>query len=300
MDFLTVNQLTKRYGSLTAVNGISFSVPKQAFFAFLGPNGAGKSTTINIISTLLNHDAGEVFVDGHQLGQDDDAIRKNIGIVFQTHMLDDRLSIRENLAIRGRFYGLSNAKLKAQIDTLVEELSMQGFIDQKYGKCSGGQKRRADIARALINEPNLLILDEPTTGLDPKTREEVWAYIETLRKRNMTLFLTTHYMEEAAEASHVAVIHQGNIIAEGTPSELKSQYSHDVLKLEGTKSKIRPYLKAHGWAFEEKDHRFIVKASSLEALDILQALKPSIKRFEVIQGSMDDVFLNLTGRDLDA
>ena len=300
MDFLKVKDLRKKYGALEAVKGISFNVPKQAFFAFLGPNGAGKSTTINIISTLLSHDAGMVELNGHMLGQDDDAIRKDIGIVFQSNMLDDRLSIRENLQIRGRFYGLSRAKLNTQIATLVEELSMAGFIDQKYGKCSGGQKRRADIARALINEPNLLILDEPTTGLDPKTREEVWAYIETLRKRNMTLFLTTHYMEEAAEASQVAVIHQGQIIAEGTPSELKSLYSHDVLKLEGTKTKLRAYLKSHPWPYEEKDGKFIVQVTSMEALDILNDVKPSIKRYEVIQGTMDDVFLNLTGRDLNA
>ena len=298
MDFLSVKDLKKSYGSLEAVKGISFTVPKQAFFAFLGPNGAGKSTTINMISTLLKHDSGEVSVNGHLLGRDDDAIRKDIGIVFQTNMLDDRLSIRENLAIRGRFYGLSKAKLKTQIDTLIDELSMAGFVDQKYGKCSGGQKRRADIARALINEPNLLILDEPTTGLDPKTREEVWTYIETLRKRNMTLFLTTHYMEEAAEASQVAVIHQGEIIAEGTPSELKSQYSHDVLKLEGKKMKIRAYLKKTDYSFHEKDDRFMVHVDSMNALTILNDLKPSITRFEVIQGSMDDVFLNLTGREL--
>lgn len=298
MDFLTVTNLTKSYGAKKAVKGISFSIPKQAFFAFLGPNGAGKSTTINIISTLLSHDGGEISLNGHVLGKDDDAIRNEIGIVFQTNMLDDRLSVRENLQIRGRFYGRSKTELNGQINTLVKELSMEGFIDQKYGSCSGGQKRRADIARALINEPNLLILDEPTTGLDPKTREEVWAYIETLRKRNMTLFLTTHYMEEAAAASQVAVIHQGEIIAEGTPSELKSQYSHDVLKLAGNSKKIQAYLDSTSWQYQEKEGTYIVQVDSLSALEILKPLQPEITRFEVIQGSMDDVFLNLTGREL--
>jgi multidrug/hemolysin transport system ATP-binding protein len=298
MAYLEVRDLKKRYGALEAVKGVSFSVEKQAFFAFLGPNGAGKSTTINILSTLLSRDEGEVILNGHRLGQDDDLIRQNIGIVFQTNMLDDRLSIRENLQIRGRFYGLSSHELKRRIDRLESELSMGNFIHQKYGQCSGGQRRRADIARALINEPNLLILDEPTTGLDPKTREEVWAYIETLRKKNMTLFLTTHYMEEAAQASQVAVIHEGNIIAQGSPSALKQAYSQDVLKLTGKKTVIRPYLKKQGMPYTEKNGQFIIPVSSIEALPILNALKDDLEYYEVIQGSMDDVFLNLTGRDL--
>lgn len=298
MAYLEVTDLKKSYGALEAVKGISLSVPKQAFFAFLGPNGAGKSTTINIISTLLSKDSGTVTLNGHSLGQDDDAIRRDIGIVFQTNMLDKRLSVRENLMIRGRFYALSSAALKKQIQTLTEELSMHAFITQKYGQLSGGQRRRADIARALINEPSLLILDEPTTGLDPKTREEVWAYIETLRKRNMTLFLTTHYMEEAAEASQVAIINQGTIIAEGTPSQLKSQYSHDVLKLAGKKSRIRAYLQSKNHPFKVSEERFVIQIDAMNALTVLNDLKEDITHYEVLQGSMDDVFLNLTGREL--
>jgi len=298
MAYLEVKDLRKNYGKLAAVKGVSFTVEKQAFFAFLGPNGAGKSTTINILSTLLSKDDGDVILNGHTLGEDDDLIRRDIGIVFQTNMLDDRLSIKENLQIRGRFYGVSNHELKRRIDRLEVELSMTSFIDQKYGQCSSGQRRRADIARALINEPNLLILDEPTTGLDPKTREEVWAYIDTLREKNMTLFLTTHYMEEAAQASHVAVIDQGKIIAQGTPSELKQAYSNDVLKLTGKKTAIRPYLSKNAISFTEKNGQFIIPISSLDALPILNDLAAELAYYEVIQGSMDDVFLNLTGRDL--
>ena len=298
MSYIVVKDLKKKYGALEAVKGINFTVEKQAFFAFLGPNGAGKSTTINMISTLLEKDSGSVFINGFELGGDDDLIRKEIGIVFQTSMLDDLLSVQENLEIRGRFYQLSKSKLKAQIEKLTEELSMQSFINQKYGKLSGGQRRRADIARALINEPSLLILDEPTTGLDPKTREEVWAYIEELRHRQMTIFLTTHYMEEAAKASKVTIIDKGMIVAEGTPTELKRKYSYDRVRLSGKKTAIKNHLKTQEIPYQQLEDVIEVKMGSLESLALLDALKPHLSSFEVIQGSMDDVFITLTGKEL--
>ena len=298
MSYIVVKDLKKKYGALEAVKGINFTVEKQAFFAFLGPNGAGNSTTINMISTLLEKDSGSVFINGFELGGDDDLIRKEIGIVFQTSMLDDLLSVQENLEIRGRFYQLSKSKLKAQIEKLTEELSMQAFINQKYGKLSGGQRRRADIARALINEPSLLILDEPTTGLDPKTREEVWAYIEELRHRQMTIFLTTHYMEEAAKASKVTIIDKGMIVAEGTPTELKRKYSYDRVRLSGKKTAIKNHLKIQEIPYQQLEDVIEVKMGSLESLDLLDALKPYLTSFEVIQGSMDDVFITLTGKEL--
>ncbi len=298
MSYLEVKDLVKSYGTLKAVKGISFKVEKQAFFAFLGPNGAGKSTTINMISTLLEKDGGSISINGHLIGKNDNAIRKEIGIVFQTSMLDDLLSVKENLEIRGRFYEMSKAKLKSQIKKLTEELSMGNFIDQKYGKLSGGQRRRADIARALINEPSLLILDEPTTGLDPKTREEVWTYIEELRSRQMTIFLTTHYMEEAAKASHVTIINQGEIVAEGTPTELKRKYSFDRVRLSGKKTKIKAVLKERNIPFVLKDDVIEIKQSSLDSIELLTILRSNLESFEVLQGSMDDVFITLTGKEL--
>jgi len=298
MNFLSVKDLKKSYGSFEAVKGISFEVKKQDFFAFLGPNGAGKSTTINILCTLLEKDSGEVFLNGFQLGKKDDDIRKNIGIVFQTHMLDNRLSVKENLLIRGRFYQMSKDALIKQIKTLTKELHMESFITQKYGTLSGGQKRRADIARALINAPKLLILDEPTTGLDPKTREDVWAYIENLRKKEMTIFLTTHYMEEAAKASHVAIIDQGSIVASGTPTALKRLHSYDRLKLEGEIQPITAYLKTQGIAYDIKESIIYIEISSKASIPIIHDLKAFIESYEMIQGSMDDVFINLTGRTL--
>lgn len=298
MSYLEVKDLVKSYGILKAVKGISFKVEKQAFFAFLGPNGAGKSTTINMISTLLEKDGGSISINGHLIGKNDNAIRKEIGIVFQTSMLDDLLSVKENLEIRGRFYEMSKAKLKSQIKKLTEELSMGNFIDQKYGKLSGGQRRRADIARALINEPSLLILDEPTTGLDPKTREEVWTYIEELRSRQMTIFLTTHYMEEAAKASQVTIINQGEIVAEGTPTELKRKYSFDRVRLSGKKTKIKAVLKERNIPFILKEDVIEIKQSSLDSIDLLTTLRSDLESFEVLQGSMDDVFITLTGKEL--
>lgn len=298
MSYLEVKDLVKNYGTLKAVKGISFKVEKQAFFAFLGPNGAGKSTTINMISTLLEKDGGSISINGHQIGKDDTAIRKEIGIVFQSSMLDDLLSVKENLEIRGRFYEMSKAKLKSQIEKLTKELSMEGFVNQKYGKLSGGQRRRADIARALINEPSLLILDEPTTGLDPKTREEVWAYIEELRSRQMTIFLTTHYMEEAAKASHVTIINQGGIVAEGTPTELKRKYSFDRVRFSGKKTKIKAVLNELKIPFQINEDVIEIKRSSLDSIDLLNKLEKDLSSFEVIQGSMDDVFITLTGKEL--
>jgi multidrug/hemolysin transport system ATP-binding protein len=298
MSYLEVKDLVKNYGTLKAVKGISFKVEKQAFFAFLGPNGAGKSTTINMISTLLEKDGGSISINGYQIGKDDTAIRKEIGIVFQTSMLDDLLSVKENLEIRGRFYEMSKARLKNQIEKLTKELSMEDFVHQKYGKLSGGQRRRADIARALINEPSLLILDEPTTGLDPKTREEVWAYIEELRSRQMTIFLTTHYMEEAAKASHVTIINQGEIVAEGTPTELKRKYSFDRVRFSGKKTKIKAILNDLKIPFQVKEDVIEIKQSSLDSIDLLNKLENDLTSFEVIQGSMDDVFITLTGKEL--
>jgi multidrug/hemolysin transport system ATP-binding protein len=298
MSYLEVKDLVKNYGTLKAVKGISFKVEKQAFFAFLGPNGAGKSTTINMISTLLEKDGGSISINGHQIGKDDTSIRKEIGIVFQTSMLDDLLSVRENLEIRGRFYEMSKARLKSQIEKLTKELSMEDFVHQKYGKLSGGQRRRADIARALINEPSLLILDEPTTGLDPKTREEVWTYIEELRSRQMTIFLTTHYMEEAAKASHVTIINQGEIVAEGTPTELKRKYSFDRVRFSGKKTKIKAVLNDLKIPFQIKEDVIEIKQSSLDSIDLLNKLEKDLTSFEVIQGSMDDVFITLTGKEL--
>lgn len=215
--------LRKSYGTLKAVKGIDFYVERGTLFAFLGPNGAGKSTTINIIDTLLKPDAGDILIDGYILGREDDKIRTIIGTVFQDNVLDRLLTVKENMIIRGSFYYSKRNELMAAVDNAAKITGVTGILDRPYGKLSGGQRRRADIARALVNTPKILILDEPTTGLDPQTRQNIWETIEHLRKeKNMTIFLTTHYMEEADRADYVVIIDNGSIVAKGTPADIRS------------------------------------------------------------------------------
>ncbi len=299
-EILKVNGLVKNYGDINAVQGISFVVNEGDFFAFLGPNGAGKSTTINIICTLLDFDSGQVTIDGLELGIDDKSIRERIGVVFQDNVLDKRLSVKQNLAIRGSFYGLSQVKLNEKIAELSKLLSLESFINQKYGTLSGGQRRKSDIARALINTPKLLILDEPTTGLDPKTRKEVWEIINKLREdENITIFLTTHYMEEASSANQVVIINNGRIIANGTPEQLRIQYSHDTLKLIPRDDKLYSVLKDNNIDYIKKVDLVEIKIKdSLFAIDLLNEVREYIEAFEVVRGSMDDVFINITGIEL--
>ncbi|MGI8484799.1 MAG: ABC transporter ATP-binding protein [Thermomicrobiales bacterium] len=228
---IRVDHLVKRYGSVTAVNDISFEVATGSLFAFLGANGAGKSTTINCLNTRLRADGGELEVSGHRAGKDDDAIRRTIGVVFQNALLDPLLTVRENLLVRGQFYGITKGG-KARVNELASLVNLTSFLDRRYGKLSGGQKRRADIARALIHAPSLLFLDEPTAGLDPASRETVWTAIANLRQESgLTVFLTTHYMEETERADNVCVIDTGKIVAQGTPTELRAKYAHDELSL---------------------------------------------------------------------
>jgi len=223
-EIIRIHDLSKSYGKLQAVKNISLNVYEGELFAFLGPNGAGKSTTINILSTLLEKDAGEIEINQHILGKDNDKIRNDIGIVFQKSFLDDLLTVKENLITRASFYGLEKSVIMKRINTLSEQLSLHEFIDRPYGKLSGGQRRRADIARALVNHPKILFLDEPTTGLDPQTRHSIWTYIEDLRiKHKMTIFLTTHYMEEASKCARVCIIDHGENLEWKTPSEVRVQ-----------------------------------------------------------------------------
>jgi len=298
---INVEHLIKHYGDVKAVDDISFYVEKGKLFAFLGTNGAGKSTTIDILCTLLKPDRGEVTIDGHTLGRDDDAIRSSIGVVFQQSLLDPLLTVRENLMMRGKFYGLSGSALKEAVADAARTVGADEFIDRRYGKLSGGQRRRADIARALINTPKILFLDEPTTGLDPKTRREVWETVSRLQTQSgMTVFLTTHYLEEAADADFVIVIDKGHIAAKGTPDALREQYSTDILRiLPKDAEKVSRELSAGKCTFEEKAGVFVVSIpNAVDALPILNSLGDSVETFEVVHGTLDDVFLNITGREI--
>lgn len=299
MKALSVKGLTKSYDDIEAVKGISFDVEKDSFFAFLGPNGAGKSTTINIIATLLRHNEGEVEVMGKKLGVDDSSIRKNIGVVFQTSMLDELLTVRENLIIRGSFYGIHKDDLDSRVNEINELLDIKPFYNQRYGLLSGGQKRKADIARALLNWPELLILDEPTTGLDPKSRKDIWELINRLRlEKEITIFLTTHYMEEVVDANKVVIIDEGKIIAQGSSEELRLKYSNDRVKIIPKNGLEELLIKEKVKYFSTNDVLNIVVDNCFKGLEIVEKYKDYIEEFEILRGDMDDVFVNITGRKL--
>jgi len=295
---IQVENLCKQYGVHQAVKGISFTVEQGSLFAFLGANGAGKSTTIEILCTLLKKSSGTVKINGYTLDASNDnaEVRKSIGVVFQQSLLDERLTVRENILHRGKTYGLSKAQLAENYQFISTYLHLDDIEKRKYGTLSGGQKRRADIARALIHRPKILFLDEPTTGLDPQTRQFVWQAIRQLQlETNMTVFLTTHYMEEAAVAHQVIVLKQGEIVAEGTPDALKTKYAYDAMALvfhnsdEGVK-----WLEEHAISFTEKLGIFSIRVeSTLHALTLLKKAEPLIASFEVIKGTMDDVFLHI-------
>ncbi|MFA5421981.1 MAG: ABC transporter ATP-binding protein [Bacilli bacterium] len=298
---LEVEHLKKYYGHVKAVDDISFYVEKGKLFAFLGPNGAGKSTTIDIICTFLKPDAGSVAIDGHILGRDDDAIRSSIGVVFQDGFLDDLLTVEENIKYRGSFYGLKGKELQAAFERVVEATGIKEFLKRQYKKLSGGQKRRADIARSLIHTPKILFLDEPTTGLDPQTRKKVWETIVTMqRESNMTVFLTTHYMEEASEADYVIIIDNGQIAARGTPYDLRKKYANDLLRIEYVNQEaLQAVLDDKKIAYRLHNGEALVPLKkTLEALDILSLCKDNIESFEVLAGTLDDAFINVTGREI--
>ncbi len=295
---ISIKNLTKNFGDIKAVDNISFEVEEGSLFAFLGLNGAGKSTTINIISTLLKKDGGQVKIMDFDLDSQAKEIRKNIGIIFQGSILDSTLSVKDNLSIRASFYGFSGQKWNDRLKELDRLLGLEDILSRPYGKLSGGQKRRVDIARGLINSPKILILDEPTTGLDPMTRKTVWEVIEKIRKEEkMTVFLTTHYMEEANNADDVIILDGGKIVAQGSPVQLKNKYSRDYLIVYSPKNTKMD--RAFDGLDYEYDGAYRIKLTgSTHAKELLKKHDDIIEDFEVVKGDMDDVFLNVTGKKL--
>jgi multidrug/hemolysin transport system ATP-binding protein len=300
-NIIEVKGLYKNYGEVQAVKGIDFYVEEGTLFAFLGPNGAGKSTTINILSTLLTHDSGEVMINGISLGNNDDFIRSSIGIVFQDSVLDPLLTVKENIATRGSFYGLTAKELEERIEVALEVAGIKDLSKRRYDSLSGGQRRRTDIARSLVNRPKILFLDEPTTGLDPQTRRKVWEMIKTLQeKENMTVFLTTHYMEEAEDADYVVVIDEGAIAAKGTPTELKDTYSKDSLRIKPKNQKrLQEYFKNNEIEYQKKNDLYIVRLEdTVKSIPILSDIKDNLESFQVLNGTMDDAFIQITGKEI--
>lgn len=299
-NIIEVSNLIKNYGDVEAVKGISFTVKKGAFFAFLGENGAGKSTTINVLCTVLEKTSGDVKVCGYSLDTQKDKIRDSIGIVFQGSVLDGELTVYENLKCRASLYGYNKNEIDERINKISESLDLAQLLNRRYNKLSGGQRRRADIARALINDPKILFLDEPTTGLDPQTRISVWNTIDNLRKNGLTVFLTTHYMEETKLCDDVIILDEGKIKAQGSPNELKTKYANDHLiwyvdELEEN-SKI---LNDMNYEFKYNKDAYVIKiGNSVDATRLLSKYPTVITDYEVVKGNMDSVFLNVTGKEL--
>ena len=298
---IKVENLVKSYGDVKAVRGIDFYVEEGKLFSFLGPNGAGKSTTIDIICTFLKAESGTITIDGNIVGKDDDKIRNLIGVVFQQGVLDDILTVEENLKCRGSLYNLNGAKLKESVYDIANITGITSYLKRPYGKLSGGQKRRCDIARALIHQPKILFLDEPTTGLDPQTRKYVWDMIENIKnKTNMTIFLTTHYMEEANNSDYMVVMDNGIVVAKGTPTEMKAQYSSDKLSLYAKDfTEIEKVLCDNNVPYKKLSNTVEIEVkTTMETLPLIELVRAYVTAFEVTQGTMDNVFLNITGKEL--
>ena len=296
-NIIEISHLNKTFGEVKAVQDLSFQVRDGELFAFLGVNGAGKSTTINIMCGQLPKDTGSVYIGGTDLDTDPDSIKRSLGVVFQNSVLDTDLSVRDNLQSRAALYGITGKDFKERLAELAKLLEFENLLKRTVGKLSGGQRRRVDIARALIHRPKILILDEPTTGLDPQTRNILWKVVGDLRKNEgMTVFLTTHYMEEAADADYVVILDSGKIVAEGTPLTLKNTYTGDFITIYGIQES---QIKEIGAPYEAiRDAYRISVPNTAEATKLILQYPELFKDYEITKGKMDDVFLAVTGKEL--
>ena len=296
---IEINNLSKSFKDVKAVNDLSFKVKKGEFFAFLGVNGAGKSTTISIMCGQLAKDSGSVTVNGKNIEDGMNEIRKEIGVVFQSSLLDTPLTVRDNLEMRAALYDITGSGFEQRLNELAELLDFKDLLKRTYGKLSGGQKRKIDVARALFHHPSILILDEPTTGLDPQTRKIMWKVISDLRQNEgITVFLTTHYMEEVADADYVVILDSGKIVAQGTPLELKNRYTGDFITIYNTSEEEvkrlgKPYCQI-------RDAYRIAVKDTCEAKALIVRFPEIFEDFEITKGKMDDVFLAATGKNPEA
>ncbi len=296
-NIIEIKNLCKSFKDVKAVDDLSFCVKKGELFAFLGVNGAGKSTTISIICNRLKNDSGQVYINGKNADEGVMSVKRNLGVVFQNSALDSALTVKDNLKNRASLYGITGenfVKRLAELDTL---LDVSSLLKRAVGKLSGGQRRRVDIARALLHRPEILILDEPTTGLDPQTRKTLWNAVAQLRARDgLTVFLTTHYMEEAAEADYVVILDSGKIAAEGTPYELKNKYTGDFVTVYG---KEEEKISSLGYPYEKVANGFrIAVPDTKKATELIVRYPDVFDDYEVVKGKMDDVFLGVTGKKL--
>ena len=302
-EIIRIDGLNKAFGEIKAVRDLSFRVCRGELFAFLGVNGAGKSTTISIISGQLRRDGGSVTILGMDAERDFEHVSRKLGVVFQNSVLDQALTVRENLRSRAALYGINGKAFKKRLSELSELLDFGDLLNRTVGKLSGGQRRRIDIARALLHEPEILILDEPTTGLDPQTRLLLWSVVMQLRaEHGLTVFLTTHYMEEAADADYVVILDSGSIAAEGTPLELKNRFTGDFITLYGVnEADVKKFAEENGLKYEVLSGAFRIEVKDTAAARNLLLSDPDLfSDFEITKGKMDDVFLTVTGKKLAA
>ena len=295
-NIIEINGLNKRFGDVQAVRDLSFRVKKGELFAFLGVNGAGKSTTINIMCGQLAADSGSVLICGNDIRRAEE-VKTRLGVVFQSSVLDSALTVYDNLESRAALYGITGKNFRKRLNELSNLLKFEDLLKHTVGKLSGGQRRRIDIARALLHRPEILVLDEPTTGLDPQTRSILWNVVSKLRKdENLTVFLTTHYMEEAADADYVVIIDAGEISAEGTPLELKNTYTGDFITIYGISEQEVQRL---GCKYETIRDAYRVSVPDTAAATALILKYPEIfNDYEITKGKMDEVFLSVTGKKL--
>ncbi len=301
---IEVNKLTKKFGAVTAVDGISFEVEKGSIFGFLGPNGAGKTTTINILCTLLSPSAGSAMIDGLDCVGNSSEVRKKIGIVFQDNTLDKELTAYENLLFHSYLYSVPKRERKKRIEDALHFVGLDDRKNDTVKKFSGGMKRRLEVARSIVHQPKILFLDEPTLGLDPQSRTNLWEFISKLpEQQEVTIFMTTHYMEEAEICNKIAIIDKGHIIAQGSPEELKKMVGGDVI-----------YLKTHDNARALQDIRTLLHLDA-EVLNgeifipvsgngdacipkLISALEDRVISVRLQRPALNDVFLKLTGKDI--
>lgn len=296
-DIIRIDHLSKSFRDVKAVDDLSFRVREGELFAFLGVNGAGKSTTINILCGQLSRDEGEIEIDGESLERNTDEIKRKIGVVFQNSVLDSPLTVYDNLQSRAALYGITGKVFRERLSELSGLLDLNGLMKRPVGKLSGGQRRRIDIARALVHKPKILILDEPTTGLDPQTRKKLWSVISALRReRKLTVFLTTHYMEEAADADFVVIIDGGRKAAEGTPLQLKNAHSGDFVTIYGVTEEDIRTLGREKYEKVRDGYRISV-GNTREATELILKHPEIFSDYEITKGRMDDVFLEVTGRN---
>ena len=303
MPIIKVQNLVKRFGALTAVHDVSFEVEEGTIFGFLGPNGAGKTTTINILCTLLLPTSGHASIAGYDCTREPSEVRKSIGIVFQDMTLDKDLTAYENLMFHAYLYNVKRTEMQKRIHDALNFVGLYERRNDLVKKFSGGMKRRIEVARGLIHRPRVLFLDEPTLGLDPQTRANLWEFIVGLpQKHNVTIFMTTHYMEEAEVCDRIAIIDNGNIIAMGTPEELKKTMGGDVIYIrtsDNTKAKLEIEKLFHVKVSEKDNELFLTSLRGDACIpEIIKALGETVQSVRLQRPTLNDVFLKMTGKEI--